>query len=91
MFLPHVKVDVGLPTHFEHISPHVYSNMAPPNKLSVATSSVQRLLKEEQSYVKEQSQQEDRIKKLEQDGADEYQMKQEVSLPTAQDSFDAYA
>jgi len=58
--------------------------MAPPNKLSVATSSVQRLLKDEQSYVKELSQQNARIQKLEQDGADEYQMKQEVSLPTAQ-------
>lgn len=57
--------------------------MAPPSKLAVATSSVQRLVKEEASYHKEQEQQEARIKKYENDKTDEnaeYMLKQEVML-----------
>jgi len=58
--------------------------MPAPSKLSIATSSVKRLIKEEASYHKELEQQEERIKKLEQSGGDEnaeYQLKQEVHLP----------
>jgi tubulin-specific chaperone A len=57
--------------------------MPPPSKLSVATSSVLRLVKEEASYHKEAEQQEARIKKLETSGGDEenaeYTLRQEVS------------
>ncbi|KAG9796204.1 hypothetical protein KCU88_g184, partial [Aureobasidium melanogenum] len=59
--------------------------MAPPSQLQIAISSLQRLLKEEASYYKEQSQQEARIAKLEKegtgdddDGNREFQLKQEV-------------
>ena len=55
--------------------------MAPPSKLTVATSSVLRLVKEEASYHKEMAQQEARIKKLEEGSTEEnaeYQLKQEV-------------
>ena len=55
--------------------------MAPPSRLSIATSSLQRLVKEESSYHKELEQQEARIKKLEQGSEDEnaeFQLKQEV-------------
>ncbi|KAM7194718.1 Tubulin binding cofactor A [Rhypophila sp. PSN 637] len=38
--------------------------MAPPSALTIATQSVQRLVKEESYYHKEQAQQEERIKKL---------------------------
>ncbi|KAF2402128.1 tubulin binding cofactor A [Trichodelitschia bisporula] len=54
--------------------------MPPPSKLAIATSSVQRLVKEEASYHKELVQQEARIAKLEKGSDDEnaeYQMKQE--------------
>ncbi|EKG21178.1 Tubulin binding cofactor A [Macrophomina phaseolina MS6] len=54
--------------------------MAPPSKLAVATSSVNRLVKEEASYHKELEQQQARIKKLEDSTGDEnaeYQLKQE--------------
>jgi hypothetical protein len=56
--------------------------MAPPSKLAIATSAVQRLVKEEASYHKELEQQKSRIQKLESDKGDEdseYQLKQEVS------------
>ncbi|KAF2457627.1 hypothetical protein BDY21DRAFT_371792 [Lineolata rhizophorae] len=55
--------------------------MPPPSKLSIATSAVQRLVKEEASYHKEVEQQESRILRLEQSGGDEnaeYELKQEV-------------
>ena len=55
--------------------------MAPPSKLAIATSAVQRLVKEEASYHKELKQQEARIEKLESSGGgdnSEYQLKQEV-------------
>ncbi|KAI9720680.1 MAG: hypothetical protein M1812_002860 [Candelaria pacifica] len=58
--------------------------MAPPSQLSVATSSVQRLVKEEASYRTELQQQETRIQKLQtsngsndDDGNAEYQLRQE--------------
>jgi tubulin-specific chaperone A len=60
-----------------------------PSQLQIATSSLQRLLKEEASYYKEQEQQEARISKLvgessngdtddHDDGNREYVLKQEV-------------
>jgi tubulin-specific chaperone A len=55
--------------------------MAPPSKLSISTSSVLRLVKEEASYHKELQQQEARIKKLEASKDDEnaeFVLKQEV-------------
>lgn len=57
-----------------------------PSQLKIATSALQRLLKEEQSYYKEQEQQEARIAKLESeangnsDGNYEYSLRQEVSV-----------
>ncbi|MCJ1368511.1 hypothetical protein MMC16_007655 [Acarospora aff. strigata] len=54
--------------------------MAPPSPLSIATSSVLRLVKEEASYHKELQQQEARIKKLQTETGDEnaeYQLRQE--------------
>jgi hypothetical protein len=60
--------------------------MAPPSPLAIATSSVQRLVKEETSYHKELKNQEARLEKLvnstEEDENAEYQLKQEVSLPS---------
>jgi hypothetical protein len=56
-------------------------NMAPPSQLAIATSSLQRLVKEEASYHKELEQQQASISKLESGGGDEnaeYQLKQEV-------------
>jgi len=56
-----------------------------PSQLQIAISSLQRLLKDEASYYKEQEQQEARIAKLEKEsgeddevGNHEYQLKQEV-------------
>lgn len=54
-----------------------------PSQIQIAISSLKRLLKEEQSYYKEQKQQEASISKLEnQDGSNnenhEFQLKQEV-------------
>jgi len=45
--------------------------MAPPSKLAIATSSLQRLIKEEGSYHKEQAAQEARILQLQEDKSDE--------------------
>jgi tubulin-specific chaperone A len=57
--------------------------MAPPSQLSIATSSVQRLMKEEASYYKELQQQEARLEKAQaaedEDENAEYQLKQEAS------------
>lgn len=56
----------------------------PPSQIQIATQSLQRLVKEEASYFKEQEQQEKRIAKLEQsnsddeDGNKEFTLKQEV-------------
>ena len=55
--------------------------MAPPSQLSIATSSVMRLIKEESSYHKELQQQETRLETLKKEGGDEnfeYTMKQQV-------------
>lgn len=59
--------------------------MPPPSQLSIATSSLNRLVKEESSYHKELEQQQARIAKLEGgEGQDdenaEYTLKQEVSF-----------
>ncbi|KAH0338616.1 hypothetical protein KCU81_g7544, partial [Aureobasidium melanogenum] len=55
--------------------------MAPPSQLAIATSAVNRLVKEEASYHKELEQQQARIEKLKQAGSDdenaEWNMKQE--------------
>jgi hypothetical protein len=60
--------------------------MAPPSQLAIATSSVQRLVKEEVSYHKELTQQEARLEKLfaskDEDENAEYQLRQEVSSPS---------
>jgi tubulin-specific chaperone A len=57
--------------------------MAPPSPLAIATSSLQRLVKEEASYYKELEKQEARLKKVEEsteeDENREYTLKQEVS------------
>jgi tubulin-specific chaperone A len=56
--------------------------MGPPSKLAIATSSLQRLIKEEASYHKEATRQEARITKIEAEEGDEnkeYVLKQEVS------------
>lgn len=57
--------------------------MPAPSPLAIATSSVQRLVKEEASYHKELSQQEARLAKLQaNEGGEEnaeFQLKQEVS------------
>lgn len=59
------------------------NTMAPPSQLSIATSSVQRLVKEEASYYKELQQQEARLEKTQaskdEDENAEYQVKQEAS------------
>lgn len=56
--------------------------MVGPSPLTIATSSVNRLLKEEASYHKEQDQQEKRIQRLQEGNNDdenaEFQLKQEV-------------
>ena len=66
----------------EHPTTTKYT-MVPPSQLSIATSSVQRLVKEEASYYKELQQQEARLEKAlaskDDDENAEYQLKQEVS------------
>ncbi|MCJ1482271.1 hypothetical protein MMC06_002434 [Schaereria dolodes] len=56
--------------------------MAPPSQLSIATSSLLRLVKEEASYHKELVQQQSRIQKLQKGGGEEdenahFRLKQE--------------
>lgn len=55
--------------------------MPAPSKLAIATGSVLRLVKEDGSYQKEQTQQEERIKNLKgnTDENADYQLRQEVS------------
>jgi hypothetical protein len=68
--------NLSLPSTTYHLH-----KMAPPSKLAVATSSVNRLVKEEASYHKELEQQGARIQKLESGGGDEnadFQLRQEV-------------
>lgn len=60
---------------------HLHAVMAPPSKLSIATRSVERLVKDEKSYHKELEQQQARIEKYNNDPSDEnseYLLKQEV-------------
>lgn len=70
-----------------------------PSQVQIATSALQRLLKEEKSYFKEQEQQEARIAKLEKqapgstgdsDGNEEFQLKQEVCFAFASPFFIFY-
>jgi tubulin-specific chaperone A len=60
--------------------------MPPPSQLSIVTSSVQRLIKEEASYHKELEKQQARLQNLEAnpDGDEnaEFQLKQEVRGPS---------
>lgn len=63
--------------------------MAPPTPLAIATSALQRLVKEEVSYEKELKGQETRLEKIlaskDEDENAEYKLKQEVcylDLPT---------
>lgn len=65
--------------------------MPPPSHLAIATSSVNRLLKEEASYHKELAQQEASVKSLQEqiknglgneDGNGEFMLKQHVSGPS---------
>ncbi|KAF2753748.1 putative tubulin-specific chaperone Rbl2 [Pseudovirgaria hyperparasitica] len=58
--------------------------MPPPSKLAIATSSVNRLVKEELSYHKELEQQESSIKKLEDANALE---ETKVMIPTVRNSI----
>ena len=62
--------------------------MPPPSPLAIATSSVQRLLKEEASYHKELAEQEKQVKDLEEkiqaggaddDGNNAFMLKQQVT------------
>lgn len=59
--------------------------MPPRSQLTIITSSVLRLVKEEASYHREAVEQAERIKKLENDKSDdenrEYLLQQEVCLP----------
>jgi len=60
--------------------------MAPPSQLAIATSALNRLVKEEASYHKELEKQEASIAKLEQGGGDEnaeYTLRQEVGRDRA--------
>jgi hypothetical protein len=70
------------------VESYLLEAMAPPTPLTIATASVQRLVKEEASYHRELQQQEQRIRHLEakqtpagedDDGNQEYILKQEVS------------
>lgn len=58
--------------------------MGPPSQLSISTSALNRLVKEEKSYHQEAAEQEARIANLEQGGSNdenaEYTLRQEVCL-----------
>lgn len=65
--------------------------MAPPSQLSVATSALTRLVKEEKSYHKELEEQKSRLAKFEQEDGDEnkeFMLKQQVGnqIPYSTDS-----
>ncbi|KAG0644864.1 tubulin binding cofactor A [Tuber brumale] len=62
--------------------------MPPPTSLSIKTSSVIRLMKEEASYLEETMQQKAAVEKLEQDGADEYELRQPVRNFSKSSLFD---
>jgi tubulin-specific chaperone A len=65
-----------------HSQSTTHYQMAPPSQLAIATSAVNRLVKEEASYHKELEQQQARIEKLKQASSDEenaeWNLKQEV-------------
>ncbi|KAF3216006.1 hypothetical protein TWF191_009169 [Orbilia oligospora] len=52
--------------------------MPPPSPLKIKTSSVTRLIKEEQSYHKELASQKARLQRMEDNNEDEYEIKQQV-------------
>ena len=57
--------------------------MAPPSRLAIATSALQRLVKEEQSYHKELAQQEARLQKTEKEPKDmnsDFMLKQQARV-----------
>jgi len=54
--------------------------MPAPTPLSIKTSAVTRLVKEEASYHREQTQQQALLDKLHTDGADEYAIKQQKKV-----------
>jgi tubulin-specific chaperone A len=62
--------------------------MPAPSPLAIATGSLNRLVKEEQSYYKELEKQQTRLQKLkegaDEDGNKEYMIKQEVRLSPPQ-------
>jgi hypothetical protein len=80
---PSIKLTVALHFYYNNHIPKTTSNMAPPSQITIATSSLQRLVKEEASYHKELKHQEARLEKLlaskDEDENAEYQLKQEVS------------
>ncbi|KAK6528132.1 hypothetical protein TWF281_009383 [Arthrobotrys megalospora] len=51
--------------------------MPPPSPLKIKTSSVARLIKEEQSYHKELASQKARLQRMEDNNEDEYEIKQQ--------------
>lgn len=65
--------------------------MPAPSQLAIATSALNRLVKEEASYHQEQKSQEARIAKLEADQSNdenaEYTLRQEVSLRQSSSSI----
>ncbi|KFY19008.1 hypothetical protein V493_08200 [Pseudogymnoascus sp. VKM F-4281 (FW-2241)] len=69
------------PAHYYTSLQQTNVKMAPPSPLAIATSSLQRLVKEEASYYKELEKQEARLKKIEasteEDENREYTLKQE--------------
>jgi hypothetical protein len=73
------------PPQLLHTKHPAFNTMPPPSPLAIATSVVQRLVKEETSYHKELKSQEARLEKLvsstEADENKEYQLKQEVCQP----------
>jgi hypothetical protein len=78
---------VFLEASISQLNPVTYVHlliMAPPSQITIATSSLQRLVKEEASYHKELESQEARLEKLlankDDDENAEYQLKQEVRL-----------
>ncbi len=81
---PPPKLILALHFHYDNPTQETTSNMAPPTQITIATSSLQRLVKEEASYHKELKHQEARLEKLlaskDEDENAEYQLKQEVSI-----------
>ncbi|KAK6345339.1 hypothetical protein TWF718_007257 [Orbilia javanica] len=70
--------------------------MPPPSPLKIKTSSVTRLIKEEQSYHKELVSQKARLQRMEENNEDEYEIKQqkkviaetEQMIPTVQQKLE---